>query len=213
MDVSGRRRGGRLASSLAMIAAALAVAAVSVAVPLISGRVPAKSRASFVDRQQFPGPTRVASTDVLGCAVFVSWSQAADGGQPVDADALVPGRPAGAVICRYSADQLARSVTVARTQLSGLVATLNSLPAGRSQPGPGFGRDAESCVEDTHRGFVLRFRYGDGSSVAVSVHIGGCKVLSATNGVRTTKIDEPLVTFLIKTAGYDGDYPDPAELR
>ena len=85
-----------------------------------------------------------------------------------------------------------------------LVTVLNALPPGTSQPAGAYFQAAETCPAELRRGFVLQFGYADGGAAVVSVRIGGCADLSASNGVRTTKITEELRRFLSERAGYDG---------
>jgi hypothetical protein len=155
--------------------------------------------------------TRVSPMDTAGCVDRLSslHPRSTDGA----ASALVPGTPTNASICRYSAGWLLRSSALSTTPSQQLVGILNALPTGVSQPGPGVGQDPGTCEQDAQRGFVVPFTYSDDTIVKVYVHIGGCKDLSASNGARTTKINEPLVTFLTSAVGYDGGFPNPRELR
>ena len=129
-----------------------------------------------------------------------------------DADPLVPGSPASASICRYTGGSLYRSAAVPTTDVDDLVQILNALPLGVSTPGPGFFITPEACAEEPDRTFVIQLGYPDGSEVDVHVNLNGCKDIAATNGNRTTKLDAPLVDFLLGLVSYDGGFPKPDEM-
>lgn len=157
--------------------------------------------------------TRVVAVDWAGCTDHVEplapKSPDKRAGTP---SLLVPGTPENASICRYDDNWLSISVRLSQTQMDSLRNILNALPQGTSFPGNGT-ESADACAEDTHRGFIARFNYASGEPLLVYTHIGGCAGLTASNGSRTTKINEPLVTFLTDVAGYDSGFPNPQELR
>jgi hypothetical protein len=156
---------------------------------------------------------RLTPVDAFGCRDRAqSLKPTAKPSHPGAAVNLVPGSPRSATICRYEGDWLARSVRVPPNQLATLTGILNRLPAGRSRPGPNTSASARSLEEDRHRGFVVQFTYASRSRLDVYVHIGD-RNLTAANGARTTKIDEPLVTTLLSLAGYDASFPNPREYR
>lgn len=156
---------------------------------------------------------RLTPVDAFGCRDRAqSLKPTAKPSHPGAAVNLVPGSPRSATICRYEGDWLARSVRVPPNQLATLTGILNRLPAGRSRPGPNTSASARSLEEDRHRGFVVQFTYAGPPRLDVYVHIGD-RDLTAANGARTTKIDEPLVTTLLSLVGYDGGYPNPRDYR
>jgi len=160
--------------------------------------------------QRILDSVRLAGVDAYGCpARAVSLDPPAASDRPGAARALVPGRPTGASVCRYSADRLVRSAALTRAELDRLAAILNALPAGPGQPANGGGEDAAHCAQDAHRGFVVHVRYARGPALTVTIRIGGCDRVWASNGSRTTEIDEPLVSFLGTHFGYDGGIAYP----
>lgn len=157
---------------------------------------------------------RVADVDVYGCRARVSTlTPRSAETRPGTTGTLVPANPTGAVVCRYADNQLGFSTRLSPDATANLVSTLNGLPVGVSQPGPGTFEAAELCPEELRRGFVIQFTYPSGPPLDVYVHISGCRDLSASNGPRVTKINEPLVRELLSAVGYDSGFPDPRELR
>jgi len=158
---------------------------------------------------------RIVAVDSVGCRDRYTLAGSRLPYRPGAAAQLVLGEPTTARICRYADDWLGGSAAVAPAEVVRLVGILNALPVGTSTPGPGYFASEEICAEDLHRGFVIQFGYDDAAPepLDVVVHISGCDGLSASNGMRTTKINEPLVSFLLTAVGYDGHYPNPTELR
>jgi len=183
------------------------------AVPSLGVVVSVESPASATT-QSLLASAHIVSVDAFGCRSEVQTLLASDKSpRPGAAQSLVPPTPTNATICRYANEWLARSVLVSPQQLGKLVSILNTLPAGISQPGPGFAEDPQDCNADTRRGFIIQLGYATQPGVKVFVHIGGCHDLSASNGSRTTKINNELATFLVGLAGYDAGFPDPNTLR
>jgi hypothetical protein len=151
----------------------------------------------------------VVAVDAWGCEQHLtSLTPSTPSTRPGARDLLVPASTTKATICRYSDNWLIDSVPLPTNQMTRLVAVLNALPAGVSQPGGGnFGEVPQACAEDTRRGFVAQFTYPTGTLLLVYTHIGGCKTLYASNGSRTTKINNPLIDILTSDAGYDGGIP------
>lgn len=163
--------------------------------------------------QELLDSVRIVDVDSVGCRDRVPPLEPRPGdSRSGAADRLVPGAPTSAAICRYVGDWLARSAAVPRDDVGQLVTILNALPVGVSTPGPGFFVTPESCADDPARVFVVQFAEADGTASDVHVNLDGCRDIAATNGVRTTKLDGPLVDFLIGAVGYDGGFPDPSEL-
>jgi hypothetical protein len=158
---------------------------------------------------------QLADIDSYGCRGRVSTLRARPSSSPRQGGVqhLVPGDPSSAAVCRYADYQLSRSARLTPQDTSALTHILNSLQAGISQPGPGFAEAAPECAQDLRRGFIVQFSYPTGPPLAVYVHIGGCADLSASNGMRTVKLSQALVTALTTAAGYDAGFPDPSELR
>lgn len=159
---------------------------------------------------------RVRSTDSRGCEAGPAGLalQASDPARvrPPGADRLVPDGPTGATVCRYSGDRLVASFPLTPAEVAATAATLNGLPEGVTQPGPGYWAAPSVCQEDRGRGFVLRLDYPDATTATVRVRVAGCDGLTASNGVRTTGVSSSLVETLLQN-GYDGGFPNPAELR
>jgi hypothetical protein len=156
---------------------------------------------------------RITPVDSAGCVDHVDPlppPPASD--QPLGGQ-LVPGSPTSASICRYSANWLSRSEVLDPSERDSLVELFNALPAGTSKPGPGFFIVPEACLDEVGRGFLVQFGYADGDHVEVFVDITGCTDLFATNGVRVTKLNEAVVSFLMNRVGYDGGFPNPSELQ
>lgn len=155
--------------------------------------------------EQLLDTVRAAAIDSVGCRDRLPTLAS----QPdlSEADPLVPGSPTSASICRYTGGWLYRSAAVPTTDVDELVQILNALPLGVSTPGPGFFITPEACAEEPDRTFVIQLGYPDGSEVDVHVNLNGCKDIAATNGNRTTKLDAPLVDFLLGLVSYDGGFP------
>lgn len=149
----------------------------------------------------------VVTVDPLGCLVHrASLTPSGSSSHRGTSEFLVPGGPSQATICRYQDDRVVQSATLPTVRR--LVSILNALPSGVSQPGGGnFSEVPQACAEDTRRGFVVQFTYPNGAPLLVYVHISGCKTLYASNGTRTTKIDNSLIDFLTSAVGYDGGIP------
>jgi hypothetical protein len=69
------------------------------------------------------------------------------------------------------------------------------------------------CDLDRKRGFEVTFNTAGSHPVVVDVNIAGCDGLTASNGIRTTRINVELANLLVDRAGYDSGFPDPRTLR
>ena len=157
---------------------------------------------------------RVARIDAAGCPDRVRELRPPGSPQRDGAARLtVPGTPVAGAVCRYSDLRLARSAALTSSQLQRLEALLNAAPVGTSRPGDGYAISPALCGEEERRGFVARFRYASGPPLEVVVHIGGCGPLGASNGARGVRLSPELIATLTDLVGYDGGYPDPAQLR
>jgi len=181
-------------------------------IPDLDVAVIATSRDAALARR-IVASTTIRPVDAAGCHDPIARLRPGRPARHGTAARLVPASPTAGAVCRYTDLRLERSTALTAQQLGHLVGILDGLPAGTSRPGGGYGITTDSCQEEERRGFVLRFDYASGPPVEVVVHIGSCGQLSAANGARTTKLSPELVTTLIELVGYDGGFPNPADLH
>jgi hypothetical protein len=120
---------------------------------------------------------------------------------------LVPGQPVTAALCRYADNWQARSVAVPVTEIAELATVFNRL----SETAPPTSWPPACPAEEYQRGFIVRFGYGDGSTLDVVARVGTCEPI-VSNGSRWTGISAALVDFLTHRGGYDGLLDDPSTL-
>jgi hypothetical protein len=120
--------------------------------------------------------------------------------RPGLAASIVPGAPAGVIVCRYAGVStdggLVRSATL--TDTAALVAVLNTatqIPYGAS----------EACKDGTGQLDLLLFHYTSGPPVGVTVGLDGCSVES--NGVRLAYADTAQQQVLADVAGSPSPTP------
>jgi DNA-directed RNA polymerase specialized sigma24 family protein len=166
--------------------------------------------------QQILDSTRSVPVDDFGCATGPSTHDTLAANAMTERsakDALVDGSPSGAVICRYTDGWVSRATELSASDRAALVRDLRALPAGVSHPPAGYDESPMACAQDGRHSYRILFRYSGYGGDTVDVRISGCDGLSATNGLRTTKISPALVGLLVRAVGYDGAYPDPRTLR
>ena len=119
---------------------------------------------------------------------------------PTGFSALVPPRPTGLILCRYTGlnDQppmtLARTVRIKqRSRMRDLGRKLDALPA----PPAG----TYSCPNDDGSAIAARFSYKNDSPVTVVVHLGGCGAVTNGRVRRTSMHAESLIKRLKSLTG------------
>jgi hypothetical protein len=97
--------------------------------------------------------------------------------RPGDSKVLVPGRPAGAVLCRYSGMTGARATWFKLLRMAhlghgrrlrGLVGRMDAIPKRSA---------ASSCPADDGVRLIVHFLYSAGPALDVEVEINGCRSL------------------------------------
>jgi hypothetical protein len=162
---------------------------------------------------------RVDAVDTHGCRSKVAdvneLPRSATSDRTGMAEALVPGRPASASVCRYRAGWLEKGTTLSGGTLHAFAGTLNRLPVGLSRatdPGPqcrapgSLGSVAGRDSEDSEA-YRIEIRYPAGSPVILVGRTGRCGDLGISNGARAGQLTDDLRDLLWSTVGTSGGMP------
>ncbi|MTD16820.1 hypothetical protein GIS00_23075 [Nakamurella sp. YIM 132087] len=176
-----------------------------------------------VEAQTIAATLRQTNIDENGCATTDSYDETRpEGGGRVagSGTSLAPGAPTEIVACRYYRGHLGQGATVTGTDMTDLLAALNSLPAGLSVANPA-DYAVGLCPEDTRPGkrivrdpsdeysdyYRLRLRYPEGDELLIDARLGMCGLLGASNGSVTGQRDDALQKALWSVVGSSTGMP------
>lgn len=170
--------------------------------------------------QDLAASLRVDAVDMHGCSSTVSDVAALPRSATSDrigmTQALIPGQPVSASVCRYQAGWLEKGSTLSGAALRAFAATLNGLPVGLSRArdlGLTTCRDRGSVGSLDNpwdsEAYRIEVRYPDGPPVLLIARLGACGDLGISNGARTGQRTNELLTLLIRTVGASDGVPAP----
>ncbi|HEX8767347.1 MAG TPA: hypothetical protein VF714_03200, partial [Jatrophihabitans sp.] len=170
--------------------------------------------------QDLAASLRVDAVDMHGCSSTVSdvneMPRSATSDRPGMTQALIPGQPVSASVCRYQAGWLEQGAMLSGTRLHAFAATLNGLPVGLSRAtglGPTPCREQGSVgsldgeLAGDSEAYRIEVRYPAGSPVVLVGRLGHCGDLGISNGARTGQRTEALATLLARTVGETQGWP------
>jgi hypothetical protein len=163
---------------------------------------------------------RVDAVDVHGCSSMVrdvnELPRSATSDRTGMTQALIPGQPVSASVCRYQAGWLEMGNRLSGAALRAFTATLNGLPVGlsrardlgltkcRSQGSVGSLDDY-----DDSQAYRIEVRYPDGPPVVLIARLGYCGDLGISNGARTGQRTDDMMMLLLRTVGTSNGLPAP----
>lgn len=175
--------------------------------------------------QELADSLRVDAVDKHGCRSSVTdvaeFPSSATSDRAGMAQALIPGRPESASVCRYRVGLLEMGNELSGPALQAFAATLNDLPRGLSraveppmgkcrEPGSlGSFDDKELDADlDVYR---IEVRYPDGPPVVLIAKLGQCGDLGISNGARTGQRTNELMVSLLRLARAGAGVPARVE--
>ncbi|HST48741.1 hypothetical protein [Jatrophihabitans sp.] len=170
--------------------------------------------------QDLADSLRVDTADAHGCTSTVTdvagMPGSATSSRAGMAEALIPGEPVSASVCRYSVGLLEQGRELSGPALRSFTDTVNALPPGLSratQLGLIKCREPDSVgsfdreLRPDSEAYRIEVRYSDGPPVVLIARLGQCGDLGISNGARTGQRTDDLMMLLIHTAGSGGGIP------
>jgi|GEM_PF-4055846 len=178
--------------------------------------------------QELSDSLRVDAVDKHGCRSRATAAEVAEfpGSATSDragmAQALIPGRPESASVCRYRAGWLEQGARISGPDLDAFTATVDELPPGLSravqrstgtcrEPGTLGSLDDDEMHADLDA-YRIEVRYPDGQPVVLIARLGECRDLGISNGARTGQRTDELLTWLLRLAGAGTALPGAVRL-